>query len=68
MPEKKKFLLRISPSLWEELNRWVAQEFRSVNGQIEFLLRRAVDERLGESEKPTRSAGPEGHEDRETAP
>jgi len=45
MAERKKFLLRISPALWEELNRWAGQEFRSVNGQIEFLLQRAVDER-----------------------
>jgi hypothetical protein len=45
MAERKKFLLRISPALWKELNRWAAQEFRSVNGQIEFLLKRAVDER-----------------------
>jgi hypothetical protein len=42
---RKAYLLRISPELWEELNRWAAQEFRSVNGQIEFLLQRAVDER-----------------------
>jgi hypothetical protein len=41
--QRKKFLLRISPELWEELNRWAAQEFRSVNGQIEFLLKKAVD-------------------------
>ncbi len=45
MAERKRLLLRISPSLWEELSRWAAQEFRSVNGQIEFLLQRAVDER-----------------------
>ena len=45
MAERKKFLLRISPALWEELNRWAASEFRSVNGQIEFLLQRAVEER-----------------------
>jgi hypothetical protein len=42
--ERKKFLLRIDPALWDELNRWAAQEYRSVNGQIEFLLQRAVDE------------------------
>ena len=48
MAQRKKFLLRISPTLWEELNRWAAQEFRSVNGQIEFLLQRAVDERRKE--------------------
>jgi hypothetical protein len=45
MAERKKFLLRISPALWEELNRWAAQEFRSVNGQIEFILRNAVGQR-----------------------
>jgi hypothetical protein len=45
MAQRKKFLLRISPALWEELNRWAAQEFRSVNGQIEFVLQRAVDQR-----------------------
>jgi hypothetical protein len=47
MAERKKFLLRISHGLWEELNRWAAQEFRSVNGQIEFILQRAVRERRG---------------------
>ncbi len=45
MAERKAYLLRISPELWEELNRWAAQDFRSVNAQIEFLLQRAVDER-----------------------
>lgn len=40
--EKKAFLLRISPELWEELNRWAADELRSTNGQIEYVLRRAV--------------------------
>jgi hypothetical protein len=45
MAERKKLLLRISPALWEEINRWAAQEFRSVNGQIEFLLQRAIEER-----------------------
>jgi len=45
--ERKSLLLRIRPELWEELSRWAAEEFRSANGQIEFLLQRAVDERLG---------------------
>jgi len=45
--ERKSLLLRIRPELWEELCRWAAEEFRSANGQIEFLLQRAVDERLG---------------------
>ena len=45
MAERKRFLLRISPELYAELERWAADEFRSVNAQIEFLLQRAVNER-----------------------
>lgn len=56
MAERKKFLLRISQELWEELNRWAAQDFRSVNGQIEFLLQRAVDERRRSRTKQARPA------------
>ena len=52
---RKKFLLRMSPSLWEELERWAARELRSVNGQIEFLLRRAVEERRQGRPGPARS-------------
>ena len=47
MAERKKFLLRIPPELWEELNRWAGQELRSVNAQIEFVLQRAIAERKG---------------------
>ena len=45
MAEKKPFLLRISPELWEDLQRWAADDLRSVNAQVEYLLRRAVEER-----------------------
>ena len=45
MPKRKAFLLRISPDLWEEISGWAADELRSVNGQIEFLLRQAVRRR-----------------------
>jgi hypothetical protein len=51
MVQRKKFLLRISPTLWEELNRWAAKEFRSVNGQIEFILQRAVNDQRKGSKK-----------------
>ncbi len=51
--ERKRFLLRISPALWEELSRWAAQDFRSVNGQIEFLLQRAVNDLRGKGEAET---------------
>ena len=47
MAERKPFLLRIPPELWDELNRWAGEELRSVNGQIEWILRRAVEERAG---------------------
>jgi hypothetical protein len=39
---RKPFLLRISPELYEALEAWAQQEFRSVNAQIEFLLKEAV--------------------------
>jgi len=45
--ERKPFLLRIDPELWVELERWAQDELRSVNGQIEFLLRQAVQQRRG---------------------
>src|SRR5439155_351523 len=41
MAERKAFLLRISPELWESLEQWAADELRSVNGQIEFVLAQA---------------------------
>ena len=43
--KRKSYLLRIDEDLWDELNEWASQEFRSVNGQIELILQRAVDER-----------------------
>jgi hypothetical protein len=42
---RKSYLLRINEDLWNELNEWSGQEFRSVNGQIELILQRAVDDR-----------------------
>jgi hypothetical protein len=45
--ERKSFLLRLPPELWKELEKWAADELRSVNGQIEYLLRQAVARRRG---------------------
>jgi hypothetical protein len=45
MAERKTFLLRIDPALWGDLEAWAADELRSVNGQIEYLLRQAVQRR-----------------------
>ncbi|MEW6251985.1 MAG: hypothetical protein AB1716_15190, partial [Planctomycetota bacterium] len=48
MPDTKKaILLRIPVDLWEALNRWARDELRSVNGQIEYVLRDAVRRRSG---------------------
>jgi hypothetical protein len=44
MPDKKGFPLRLDPDLYDALQRWAASEFRSVNGQIEYLLRSALRE------------------------
>lgn len=44
-PGKKAFPLRIDPALWEELQRLAAQDLRSVNAEIEFLLREALAKR-----------------------
>ena len=46
-PGKKSFLLRIDPDLWAEIERLAAAELRSVNAQVEYLLREALKDRLG---------------------
>ena len=47
MAPRKPFLLRIDPALWAELEAWAQDELRSVNGQIEYVLRQAVQTRKG---------------------
>lgn len=42
---KKQVLLRLSPSLWDEIAAWAEEDFRSINAQIEFLLTEAVRSR-----------------------
>jgi hypothetical protein len=44
MPDRKAFLLRIDPKLLEGVQRWADDDLRSLNAQIEFLLRRALRE------------------------
>ena len=44
MPERKSFLLRVDPETFDAIQKWAADELRSVNGQVEFLLRRALRE------------------------
>jgi hypothetical protein len=44
MTERKPFLLRVDPALLDALQKWSADELRSLNGQIEFILRRALQD------------------------
>jgi hypothetical protein len=55
MAGRKPFLLRIDPALWDELESWAQDELRSVNGQIEYLLRQAVQKRKGPAISPSSS-------------
>ena len=47
MATRKPFLLRMDPALWAELESWAQSELRSVNGQIEYVLKQAVAKRKG---------------------
>jgi hypothetical protein len=48
---RKNYLLRIDEDIWNELNRWAEDEFRSVNGQIELILKTAIDNRKRKQSK-----------------
>jgi hypothetical protein len=59
--ERKTFLLRIDPLLWRDVEKWAADELRSVNGQIEFILRESLRRRRGpEPAPPGDAAGAAG--------
>ena len=55
MAERKAFLLRVDPAVLEALQRWANDDLRSLNGQIEFLLRRALQD-AGRSGTPVSRA------------
>ncbi|KQW35975.1 hypothetical protein [Rhizobacter sp. Root404] len=57
-PDKKSFLLRIDPQLWAEIERLAAGELRSVNAQVEYLLREALRTRTGKSKAPAEPRKP----------
>jgi hypothetical protein len=60
-PGKKSFLLRIDPALWAEIERLAAQELRSSNAQVEYLLRQALTQR-GRVLPPAGAAPDDGNE------
>lgn len=56
MADRKPFLLRLAPEVYDTLQKWAADDLRSLNGQIEFLLRRALAE-AGRAPRGTAGAG-----------
>jgi hypothetical protein len=61
--DRKSFLLRLDPALHVSLQRWADEELRSLNGQIEYLLRQAVTKRG--VKLPKEDASSEGKEKRD---
>jgi hypothetical protein len=55
--ERKAFLLRVPADLWKDLEKWAADDLRSINAQIEYLLRQAVASRKSGSRN--RDRGPD---------
>jgi hypothetical protein len=55
MADRKAFLLRIDPAVLEAIQRWANDDLRSLNAQIEFVLRRAAQQagRINEDDKPS---------------
>ena len=62
MPEKKKFLLRLDGDLYEALEKWAADDLRSVNAEMEFLLKEAA-RKAGRLKDSSNAARP-GREER----
>ena len=60
MAARKQYLLRIDPDLWAEVEKWAAAELRSVNAQVEYILREAVRRRRGGGGPAPRRDGDSG--------
>ncbi len=60
MSERKRFLLRLDPKLYEVLQRWAADDLRSVNAQIEVLLKEQA-RKAGRWPAAERARSPDGH-------
>ncbi|MGB4205344.1 MAG: Arc family DNA-binding protein [Bacteroidales bacterium] len=61
MDKKKPFVLRLNPEMMKRLEKWASDEFRSINGQIEWILHQALKEsgRLKKTEKDEQNEEPE---------
>ena len=59
MPERKSFLVRLDPELLDALRRWADDDLRSMNGQLEFILRKALrDANRGVAKEDKPAPGP----------
>jgi len=68
---RKQFLLRIDPELWKELEKWAADDLRSVNAQVEWLLREAMRRRKGSrarQDRPSHKDPDEQEEESDSGP
>jgi hypothetical protein len=65
MAERKAFLLRIDPQVLDAVQRWANDDLRSLNGQIEFLLRKVLKQEGREPDRRPASEGPRGEPGRD---
>jgi len=65
MSDREAFLIRVDPEVLDAVKRWARDDLRSVNAQIEFLLRRALQDagRLGKPDEPSARRSPRGRGD-----
>jgi len=54
MAKKKSFVLRIDPDMYDAIEKWAAQEFRSANGQIEWIITKALRDAHRKIEKTSK--------------
>jgi len=62
MAKKKSFVLRIDPDVYDAIEKWAAQEFRSANGQIEWIITKALRDARRTVEKTVREDTEDGPE------
>jgi hypothetical protein len=63
MAKKKSFVLRIDPDVYDAIEKWAAQEFRSANGQIEWIITKALHDARRKVEKTSKDEPGEGLEE-----
>jgi hypothetical protein len=62
MTKKKSFVLRLDPEVYDAIEKWAAQEFRSANGQIEWIITKALRDARRTVEKTTKEDSVDGSE------